>query len=400
MFVGIAVVLAAAALACVAWPLLRRPPAEPSSPSDAAGERRRINEQLFREATRDLTDALDADDAAQKQALIDELGARLLDEDSPESDTPAPAQDRAPGAVAGVVAVLVPVLALAAYLTVGEPGAETLKGFDRALTESLSDAELSELVADLRERLLDAPEEAKTWYLLGHTLMRQQRYGEAARAFESAGAQGGSDPSIDLYLLQARYLASGGALDGDMHALLQRVAGSQPDHPLVLEIQALSHFQSGDMARAIGFLERAIASAGAGERAVGLMHALDLARQRLGSNGQYIDVAVDVSERPPAGSTLFVVARPVGGGMPYAVVRRSASLLPMKVRLDDAVSMSAGNPLSNAGVVEVVARISLAGQAMAQASDWRWQSPPLSAADGANLQAMLAPPAESTAPSG
>lgn len=411
MFLGIAALLCVVAGAVVVWPFLwggklsggKLRGGKASFDQGADADRRRVNELLFQEASRDLTQVLnpeDPDDAEVKEALILELGARLIDDENEiraENDEPDAANAQSEGmpggrAVGWIGGAMVPVLAVFVYLVVGEPAASTLKGFDSALTQKLAPEELTDLVGRLRERLLDEPGEAKTWYLLGHTLMRQERFAEAGRAFASAHEHGGPDSNIDIYWLQAKYLASGGVLDNESAGLLDRVARSQPDHPLVLEILALRTFQSGDMVRAVGFLERAIGSAGGGERANSLIRALEVARQRMGGDGRHIDVAVSASEAPPPGSTLFVVARPVGGGMPYAVVRRAATLLPMTVRLDDAVSMSPTNPLSGATRVEVVARISRSGRAMAEAGDWRWQSVPLDVAKGPQVDAILAPP--------
>ena len=108
-----------------------------------------------------------------------------------------------------------------------------------------------------------------------------------------------------------------------------------------------------------------------------------------------IEVAVEAVADPPAGATLFVIARPAGGGIPLAVVRRPATALPLSVRLDDAVSMSPERKLSEAAEVEVVARLSLSGRPIAGAGDWEWRSATLTpaAADAPiRLQARLAPP--------
>ena len=97
----------------------------------------------------------------------------------------------------------------------------------------------------------------------------------------------------------------------------------------------------------------------------------------LGDLKPSIDVRLSATETPPPNTTLFVIARPVGGGMPFAVVRRPAHPLPESIRLDDAVSMNPAALLSTAQVIEVVARISLAGTPMAHPGDWEWRSEPL-----------------------
>ena len=112
-----------------------------------------------------------------------------------------------------------------------------------------------------------------------------------------------------------------------------------------------------------------------------------------------VRVAVQVAEADasavPHRGALFVIARPIGGGMPYAVVRRPAILMPISVQLDDLVSMSPDRKLSDADHFEVVVRISQTGNAMPEAGDWQWVSEPLSLAAGQpiDLSVDLIPPA-------
>ncbi len=75
---------------------------------------------------------------------------------------------------------------------------------------------------------------------------------------------------------------------------------------------------------------------------------------------------------------MFVIARPVGGGLPYAVAERPALSVPFTVRLDDLVAMQETSPLSGAEEFEVLVRLSLTGRVMSQPGDWVWQSDVLS----------------------
>ena len=109
------------------------------------------------------------------------------------------------------------------------------------------------------------------------------------------------------------------------------------------------------------------------QRAV-LAAGLQEARGRLGDLVPSLNVSVTADGTAPEGWTLFVIARPPGGGMPYAVVRRPSVSLPLDLRVDDAVAMSADRPLSQAGEVELVVRLSRSGAPAAQAGDWEWRS--------------------------
>jgi len=62
--------------------------------------------------------------------------------------------------------------------------------------------------------------------------------------------------------------------------------------------------------------------------------------------------------------------------------------------LDDLVSMSAERRLSDAERFEVIVRLSLSGNAMAEAGDWQWLSEPVDEykSEPVNLDALLTPP--------
>jgi len=110
-----------------------------------------------------------------------------------------------------------------------------------------------------------------------------------------------------------------------------------------------------------------------------------------------VDVVLSLSGELPRDAVLFVIARPVGGGIPYAVVRRPVAGVPASVRLDDAVSMNPANPLSKAAEVEIIARLSLTGRPQAGPGDWQWTSAPIEFTKSMQpivLQANLISPTE------
>ena len=139
---------------------------------------------------------------------------------------------------------------------------------------------------------------------------------------------------------------------------------ASPDNPLVLEMFAIDAFHRGDFRTAVAQINRALSNPMPDAERASLMEGLKQARSHMGVLTPTIDVSVNAPEGAPRHGTLFVIARPPGGGMPYAVVRRPVSMLPMSVRLDDTASMS-GAKLSGADAVQVVVRLSTSGAAMA-----------------------------------
>ena len=65
----------------------------------------------------------------------------------------------------------------------------------------------------LQQRLDQAPEDAKSWYLLGHVELKLSQPNAAAQAFAKTDALIENDVSVKFYWLQARLLASNGQLD-------------------------------------------------------------------------------------------------------------------------------------------------------------------------------------------
>lgn len=297
------------------------------------------------------------------------------------------------------------------YLGIGEPQADALSATSGILQQrDVDPVQLTAWQRTLEQRVATKPDDQQSWYLLGHVHLRAQAFEPAAQAFAQAHrvalAQGqASDVNLDLYWLQARYLAARGQLDEGSQKIVKRVLEKAPNHPFILEILAMDAFRLGDYKQAVSVLNRALSGRLSPPQRATLQVGLEQARERLGSQGPGVDIRIEGLAAAPAQATLFVIARPVGGGMPFAVVRRPGPDFPSAVRLDDAVSMNPANPLSNAGQFEVLVRLSRSGGVQARPEDWQWQSEPIALAgaageglDGAQsptepLVATLSPPA-------
>jgi cytochrome c-type biogenesis protein CcmH len=84
-----------------------------------------------------------------------------------------------------------------------------------------------------------------------------------------------------------------------------------------------------------------------------------------------ISVPPAVQESLPAEASVFIIARdPAQPSPPIAVTRRQLSELPTVVTLGDGESMIPGRNLSGFAEFEVVVRISVSGQPIAQSGDW------------------------------
>lgn len=357
-------------------------------------------EEIEREATEGQLDQKDL------AATLAELDANFLRDMEARSESGAQGSDAAPRRVGMGLALGLVTAGLTVYLysALGEPEADRLADASALLRLTESDTQaLREWQEVLSERVASSPQDAKSQFLLGHVALKQRRYQAAADAFGAAHrAHGQSDPNIDLYWLQARFLAADGVLDDESRGLAEQLLAMSPNLPAVYEVLAIDAFNRSAFDEAVTVLNRALSVPMDVAQRASFAAGLEQARARMGtSEGPAIDVRIEGLEAVPADRTLFVIARPPGGGMPYAVVRRPGPDFPKQVRLDDAVSMNPAAPLSAAPAVEVVVRVSVSGNAMRGPGDWQWASAPLKFADQQQhaVVAQLAEPSSATAPS-
>ena len=386
--------LVIAAVAFIVWPLLRHTHRGTTLEHDEAVRalyRARLEEL-------DIEQAAHRVDAAARDELRDELGAVLLAEQAEQTSPDAAGVQKGGQRLLLVLAIAVPALAFVILANVADLGLEEIRGAEAVL--SLSSDTDAPVIESWRRRLAvrveSAPEDTQSWFLLGHAQLKLRDFAAAAQSFASAHELAADDIGIRISWLQARYLAANGVLDGFSRDLANDILTTQPDLPVVLEILAMDTFRQGDKAQAVTLLNRALNGSQDLAQQASYATALAQVRGQLEIAPQSVRVRVETEASVPHGATIFVAARPIGGGMPFAAVKRPAILVPFTVALDDLVSMSPGRDLSSAEAFEVSVRLSHRGVAMPEPNDWQWTSGPLTLEDAAAappLEARLAPPA-------
>ena len=404
---AVAALLFVLAPAFLSWGQTR---ATASTPQDAAREEAAEQSRAWYDQRMHELAEEDMDDVHRAE-LSDELASVLLAEypsveTSADDQTLSAQEARPPAFFARPVNLLLITgaaliaLAVGVYGQLGSFGASKIQGA-QAVLELSPDNDLEALQrwqALLAEWLVETPEDAPSWYLLGHAHLKQGAFSGAERAFAQAHQYASNDVSVKFYWLQARYLDRQGVLDDRSRQLAQEILAMDPNSPQVLEMLAVAAITDGNAAEAITLLNRTLNSEQRPERVQATVDAIDALRSAYAQQGGSAAVKVNVraTQQTDPKAVVFVVARPIGGGMPYAVVRRPSWLLPFSVDLDDLVSMSADRPLSQVDDFEVLVRLSASGLAQAEAGDWRWQSEPLtlSGAEGEQheLDAVLGPP--------
>lgn len=410
-FLAVAAVMMVGALAAVLPPLLARREAETSGRSAA-------NIALLRRALEDNDAELRAGaiDRDQWESARREIERRVIEESQVADAQPvAAAAERSPR-IALLLAIVLPLAAIALYIVVGEPRAITGRPpvQEEAAAHAVENDRIQAMAEGLANKLKSAPEDADGWATLGRTYAYLGRLPEATNAFEEAMKRRPEDARLladyaDLYATTK----GGGSLMGEPEKLIKRALALDANQPKALALAGTIAFQRKDFATAARHWERALSvmpedSGFAKQVAAGLAEA----REALGVTpakgaspapakatapraaaaspavSGTITIASGLAKRTSPDDTLFVFARPPeGAGPPLAVIRAKAGELPLKFRLDDSMAMSPDYRLSGAARVVVTARISKSGNVMPQPGDLEGASKPV--APGASEVAVL-----------
>lgn len=260
-----------------------------------------------------------------------------------------------------LLALLMPLVALALYAMVGASGKVALS--DRLATPPTS-------AADIRERLEAVvkaqPDAVEGLYYLARAYMADNRPADAAPLFERALALSGRSPELLGQWAQARYFAAHKQWSPELQALADEALRADPNEATTLGLLGIAAFESQRYADAAGWWERLQAQMAPADPArQALQGGIDRARERAGQAGLRVRVSLApaVANAVLPSDTVFVFARAVGGPpLPLAVKRLTVAQLPVTLTLTDADAMQPALKLSSATQVQLGARISRQGQ--------------------------------------
>ena len=185
---------------------------------------------------------------SEAAALRAEIERRMLKAAAtPEPDAPT---WRARPGVAIAAAMLVPAAALGLYFALGQPG---LPGHPRFVfgtqPPAASDpqaAEVSNLVAQLEQRMTERPEDPVGWRLLGHAQGSLGRWADSAASYARSAAVGGGDAETLALWGEALVFAAGGTVSPAAEEVLRRALAVDPKEPRTRYYQGLMRLQAGD----------------------------------------------------------------------------------------------------------------------------------------------------------
>jgi cytochrome c-type biogenesis protein CcmH len=283
--------------------------------------------------------------------------------------------------IAGCVATIV-VISLGLYAYQGRPGLPSGAG-------SGEPPDIEAMVSSLAARLENDPDDLSGWKMLGRSYMTMQNFAGAVDAYERALEIEESQNAQTLVDLGAALLARDQTgIAGRTSALFESALALEPNNPNALFYGGIAALNRGNTELAAerweillglnppeeirGILEQRVAE----WRGQPLpTQAAPQVEPQLAQSGPVvaanISVAPAITESLPADASVFIIARdPAQPSPPIAVTRRQLSELPTIVTLGDSESMIPGRNLSAFAEFEIVARVSVSGQPIAQSGDW------------------------------
>lgn len=271
------------------------------------------------------------------------------------------------------VALGVGVLALATsgllYQLVGTP-----RALDPAVVRGPQT--LAEGIAQLEAALREHPDQTEGWMLLAQAYRGEGRLAQARDALGKAAALAPNNPDILVEAAQARANADPQRhFDARAVALLQAALNANPAHQRARWFLGVTQRQNGQNAQAAATWAPLLDQVDA-RTASSLRDQVNLARADAGQPPLPAPaapkplitavVALDPAlvGRLPAGASVFLIARQVGGSpIPVAAQKHALAELPLTVFLSDADSPMPSLKLSQVRQVELLARVSLDGNA-------------------------------------
>ncbi|MEX3772086.1 c-type cytochrome biogenesis protein CcmI [Pseudomonas sp. MYb118] len=297
-----------------------------------------------------------------------------------------------------LAAILVPLLGLGLYLHFGASDkVELTREFSHAPQS------MEEMTQRLERAVAAQPDSAEGIYFLGRTYMAQDRPADAARMFERAVNLAGRQPELLGQWAQAQYFADGKQWSDKLQALTDEALKADPKEVTSLGLLGIAAFEGARYQDAIDYWTRLLAQLPPEDNSrAALQGGIDRATEKLKASGGTVaeapvaaastakapaahatallkvsvDLAPELKAKVQPGDSVFIFARAVSGPpAPLAAKRLTVADLPATVELGDADAMMPQLKLSNFPEVQLVARISRAGQPMT--GEWIGRSQPL-----------------------
>lgn len=315
-------------------------------------------------------------------------------------------------AVALIISVFVPMLALLLYLQLGMHSASDESFVAEQMRSPQQSQERQPSVEDMTRNLEAKLEKeggtVQEWEMLGRAHKYMGRYELAAKAFAVALEKDTGNAQLMLESAEMIALNNNQTFTAEARDLVLRAYAIEPTNPNALWFAGVAEYQHGNYRQAIEHLTTLLPLAAgeedvkksviaivtksreqliaAGEEVAELTELLGIEpmveaatqpvnQASVASSGTSLNITVSVSDEVrdkfKADDIIFVYAKAKQGPrMPLAAQRLTLAELPVEIVLDDSMAMVEGMNLSAFEQLVVSARVSKSGSAIAQSGDY------------------------------
>jgi cytochrome c-type biogenesis protein CcmH len=381
----------------IIWPWLR--------PAVASVSLLDLNVSVFRERLAELAADHSADriDVDSYQAQKTELERQLL---AVTHDEPLTTPTRVPRVVVGLVFLWMPLLAVLAYVVLGDRAniVQYWQALDRHQVEAEQlltgkiDAPSAASAKDgvgllqaLQANVYQHSTDPQRWMLLAKAYTAAEAVEPALQSLARAHRISPNDDSIGMTYAQMRFFSQQGQLDAEARQVVDHVLQRNPQHEGAMMLMAMGSYRAAEYPAAITWLTRLKAlrqsqttTPDGGNTLAQLDSAIASAQQALQASADSrltLSIQVDPAllAQVSATDTLFVYARALTGPpMPYAAKKLDVAGLmqgqPLTVELSDSTTMMPERTISSARAAQtplvVGARISKSGNPVGVAGDF------------------------------
>ncbi len=314
-------------------------------------------------------------------------------------------------ALALMIAVFVPMMALLLYLELGMHSASEASFIAEQSQQRSQEKEMpsvEEMTRTLEAKIEKEGGTVQEWTMLGRAHKYLGKYELAAKAFAVALEKDSSNAQLMLESAEMIALTNKQTFIPEARDLVLKAYAIEPNNPNALWFAGVAEYQHGNYRQAIEHLTTLLPLA-AGEEDVinSIISIVTKSREQLIARGEdvaelsemlgieakaavvvqpdaqtmavasgtrlqvAVDISADVREKFTASDIIFVYAKAKQGPrMPLAAQRMTLAELPAEIILDDSMAMVEGMNLSAFEQLVVSARVTKSGSAIAQSGDY------------------------------
>jgi cytochrome c-type biogenesis protein CcmH len=271
LFVMVCVVLLAIALAFVLPPLRQRGDAEPVADDQS---RKEANIAVYQDQIGELKTDLDNNLISEEQYREDRdaLERRLLDDVTADEVPTRQAPIVSARSLVYGVGLGIPVIALALYFALGNPGAlnaantppQAMSGRSQAPGAPVgpmsggqpTQQQIEANVAALAKRLEQNPNDADGWIMLGRSYTSMERFADASAALAKATALRANDAGLWADYAFAKAMANDRSLQGEPMVFISKALQLDPENGKALQLAGSAAFEQRNYKQAIEYWQR------------------------------------------------------------------------------------------------------------------------------------------------